>query len=104
MALVLAVKKWRSYVLGQTFRVQTDQYQSLKYLLEQKVETLMQQKWLTKLLCFDFLVEYKKGKENIVVDALSRKFNNAPTMLTALSFPSHNWISKLHDSYLEDHK
>jgi hypothetical protein len=33
MALVLTVKKWRSYVLGQTFRVQTD-HQSLKYLLE----------------------------------------------------------------------
>jgi hypothetical protein len=33
MALVLAVKKWRSYVLEQTFRVQTD-HQSLKYLLK----------------------------------------------------------------------
>ncbi|KAJ6865748.1 hypothetical protein NC652_037308 [Populus alba x Populus x berolinensis] len=35
MALVLAVKKWHSYVLGQTFRVQTN-HQSFKYLLEQK--------------------------------------------------------------------
>jgi len=49
MALVLAVKKWRSYVLGKTFRVQTD-HQSLKYLLEQKVGTPMQQKWLTKIV------------------------------------------------------
>jgi hypothetical protein len=64
----------------------------------------MQQKWLTKLLSFDFLVEYKKGKENLVVDALSRKFDNAPVMLTALSFPSDNWISKLQDSYSEDPK
>jgi hypothetical protein len=103
MALVLAIKKWSSYVLGQTFRVQTD-HQSLKYLLEQKVGTPMQQKWLTKLLSFDFLVEYKKGKENLVVDALSRKFDNAPVMLTALSFPSDNWISKLQDSYSEDPK
>ena len=103
MALVLAIKKWSSYVLGQTFQVQTD-HQSLKYLLEQKVGTLIQQKWLTKLLSFDFLVEYKKGKENLVVDALSRKFDNAPVMLTALSFPSDNWISKLQDSYSEDPK
>jgi len=61
MALVLAIKKWSSYVLGQTFQVQTD-HQSLKYLLEQKVGTPMQQKWLTKLLSFDFLVEYKAKK------------------------------------------
>jgi hypothetical protein len=35
---------------------------------------------------------------------LSRKFDNAPIMLTALSFPSDNWISKLRDSYSEDPK
>jgi len=103
MALVLVVKKWCSYVLGQTFRVQTD-HQSLKYLLEQKVGTPMQQKWLTKLLGFDFLVGYKKGKENLVADALSRKFENAPAMLTALTFPADNWISTLRDSYSEDPK
>ncbi|KAA8535118.1 hypothetical protein F0562_030121 [Nyssa sinensis] len=103
MALVLAIKKWRYYVLGQTFCVQTD-HQSLKYLLEQKVGTPMQQKWLTKLLGFDFLVEYKKGKDNLVTDALSRKFEDAPATLAALSFPSAHWLSDLRVSYSEDPK
>lgn len=47
--------------------------QSLKYLLEQKVGTPLQQKWITKLLGFDLSVEYNQGKDNRVADTLSRK-------------------------------
>jgi hypothetical protein len=45
----------------------------LKFLLEQKVGTPLQQKGITKLLGNDFTVEYKKGIDNRVADALSRK-------------------------------
>jgi hypothetical protein len=45
-ALVMAIQKWRPYLVGQTFVVKTNQ-QSLKFLLEQKIGMPCQQKWLT---------------------------------------------------------
>uniref|UniRef100_A0A2N9HZR1 Reverse transcriptase n=1 Tax=Fagus sylvatica TaxID=28930 RepID=A0A2N9HZR1_FAGSY len=72
MALVLSVKKWRPYLFGQNFVIKTDQ-QSLKHLLEQRIGTPMQQKWISKLLGYHFVVEFKRGKENLVADALSRQ-------------------------------
>lgn len=55
----------------QPFTIRTDQ-QSIKYILDHKLVTPFQQKWLSKLAGFDFTVEYKKGSENKVADALSR--------------------------------
>jgi len=71
LALVMAIRKWRHYLLGHSFKVRTDQ-RALKYLLEHRIHTPAQQKWVSKLLGFHFTVEYKKGRENLVADALSR--------------------------------
>ena len=59
LALVKAVKKWRPYLVGNPFIVETDQ-QSLKFILEQRISTPTQQKWITKLLGYLVVVEYKK--------------------------------------------
>ena len=54
---------------GETFIIKTDQ-QSLKYLLHQRIGISFQQKWLSKLMGYAFVMEYKKGSENVVADAL----------------------------------
>ena len=74
------------------------------------MSTSMQQKWITKLLGYPFVVEYKKGKENLVVDALSRQVDNelfleidkvgrmednGGAILWAISFPSPTWLLEL---------
>jgi hypothetical protein len=82
----------------------TDQ-QSLKFLLEQKVGTPFQQRWLTKLLGYDFVVEYKKGAKNKVADALSRRDSPAAEFsLSVLSIPFLSWVDDLKAQYLVDPK
>ena len=82
LAVVVAVQKWRHYLVGKPFVIKTDQ-QSLKYLLDQRVGTPAQQRWITKLVGYNFLVEYKKGKENVVVEALSRQGEESMDVSTA---------------------
>lgn len=90
-------------MLGKPFKVRTDQ-QSLKFLLEQKIGTVVQQRWISKLLGYDFVIEYKKGKENRVADALSRKFEDSKDEVTIspISFPTPTWVDDLKSSYLQD--
>jgi hypothetical protein len=41
--------------------------------------------WLSKLLGLDYKIEYRKGNENIVVEALSRVFSSELNDLIVLS-------------------
>jgi hypothetical protein len=42
--------------------------------LEQRRSSQEKQKWVTKLFGYDYEIIYKKGKGNVVADALSRKY------------------------------
>ncbi|XP_035546606.1 uncharacterized protein LOC118348648 [Juglans regia] len=72
LAIVEAFQLWRPYLLGRKFYIQTDQ-RSLKYFLEQRITTPEQQKWVAKLLGYDYEITYRPGRENSAADALSRK-------------------------------
>ena len=98
LALALAVKHWKPYLLGRRFRVRIN-HKSLKFLLEQQVTTEMQQKWILKLMAYDFVIEYKQGKFNQVADELSRKGEEG--MICVLTFPQPSWwdsIVELHET------
>lgn len=72
LAVILAVKKWHSYLVERHFFIKTD-HQSLKFLSDQQAITPFQQKWVAKMLGYDYLIVYRKGAQNTVADALSRK-------------------------------
>lgn len=72
LAILHAVSKWRAYLIGTHFIIKTD-LQSLNFFMEQRLSTFLQQKWLSKMLGYDYEITYKKGSENIVADALSKR-------------------------------
>jgi hypothetical protein len=73
LAILHFVDLWRPYLLGKCFQIKIG-HQSQKYFLEQRISSSKQQKWVTKLFGYDYEIIYKKGKEIVVVDALSRKY------------------------------
>jgi hypothetical protein len=51
----------------------------------------IQHKLMLKLLEFDYSIEYKKGKDNITADALSRKFQTKDSY-QSLSLSVPTWL------------
>uniref|UniRef100_A0A452Y8M4 Reverse transcriptase RNase H-like domain-containing protein n=1 Tax=Aegilops tauschii subsp. strangulata TaxID=200361 RepID=A0A452Y8M4_AEGTS len=45
----------------------------MKFLLDQRLSTIPQLQWVSNLFGFDFTVEFRPGRLNIVADALSRR-------------------------------
>lgn len=72
-AITEALEKFRHYLLSHKFIIRTNQ-KSLKELLEQRLQTPEQQQWLPKFLGYDFVIQYKPGRENLPANALSRSF------------------------------
>jgi hypothetical protein len=72
LAVIHSLKVWRHYLLGVKFKIETD-HQFLRYLSTQPNLSRRQCRWMELLQEFDFDIEYVKGKENVVADALSRR-------------------------------
>lgn len=53
------------------------------------------------MLSYDFVVEYKRGIENRIVDALSRK-DSEEVSLALIAFPSIDWLEELKVVYDQD--
>lgn len=96
-AITEAMAKFRHYLLGHKFVIKTNQ-RSLKELLDQKLQTPEQQQWLPKFLGYDFIIQYKPGKDNILADALSRSF------FMAISGHVPAWKEKVADLIQNDYK
>lgn len=89
LAILLAVRAWRQYLLGRSFLIRTDQ-RSIKYILDQRMGIESQNNWLHKLVDYSFKVEYKKGIENSAADGLSRREDECSNKGVTLIVPK--WL------------
>ena len=71
LALIMAVEKWRQYLQHQEFIIRID-HKRLTYLTEQNLHSDMQRRAMNRLMGLHFKVVFRKGKENVAADALSR--------------------------------
>jgi hypothetical protein len=63
--------EWQHYLLSKEFVIHSDQ-ESLKHLKGQPKLKHRHANWSEFIESFPYIVMYKKGKDNVVVDALSR--------------------------------
>ena len=101
LAILHALKQWRPYLMGRHFKVKTD-HDSLKYILEQILSPEEQQKWVTNMLGYEFEIIYKKGKQNAVAGALSRKDEDVKELFCAISIIQLEWITEASDEWNND--
>ena len=87
--------------MGRHFKVKTYR-DSLKHFLEQRLPSEEHQKWATKMLGYDFEIIYKKGKLNVVADALSRNNEEVEALLCAISIIQPDWITKARDEWKKE--
>jgi hypothetical protein len=71
-ALVRSLETWQHYLLPKEFIIHSD-HESLKHLKGQLKLNKRHAKWSEFMDSFPYIVKYKKGKENAVADALSRR-------------------------------
>jgi hypothetical protein len=71
LALIMVVGKWRPYLQRHEFLSRTN-HKSLAYLNEQVLQSELQRKAMTRIMGLQFRIVCRKGKENVVADALSR--------------------------------
>ncbi|CAN6567559.1 unnamed protein product [Malus baccata var. baccata] len=79
-AIVHCLRVWRHYLLGTPFIIKTDNVATSYFQTQQKL-TPKQARWQEFLAEFDYKLEYKQGKENVVADALSRRVELMATVL-----------------------
>ncbi|CAN6679399.1 unnamed protein product [Malus baccata var. baccata] len=92
LAVVFALDKFRSYLIGTKVIVFTD-HVALKYLFTKKEAKPRLIRWMLLLQEFDIEIRDKKGCENVVADHLSRLVREEESLPISETFPDEQLLS-----------
>lgn len=93
-ALLFSLEKFRSYVQGTRFTVETD-HASLLWLTKISNPTGRLARWAIRLSQFSFDIVHRKGSLNVVADALSRSISETAVLDLSTLNPDKWYISML---------
>ena len=95
LAIIQAVKEWKKYLKGSKTRAKiiTD-HKNLTYFQEAKITNRQQARWALEIQDVPYHITYKKGNENVVANALSRKEDNTEPLEPQLIFLQNMALEK----------
>jgi hypothetical protein len=82
--LIRVLETWQHYLWPKEFVIHSD-HESLKQIRDQEKLNKRHAKWVEFIETFPYIIKHKKGNENVIADALSRRY----TMLCQLD---HNFF------------
>jgi hypothetical protein len=95
-ALVRTLETWQHYLWPKEFIIHSD-HESLKHIRSQGKLNRRHAKWVEFIESFPYIIKHKKGKENIIADALSRRY----TLLNQLDYKIFG-LETIKDQYVHD--
>ncbi|KAL4324315.1 hypothetical protein GQ457_11G026210 [Hibiscus cannabinus] len=75
-ALIQVLETWQHYLLPKEFVIHID-HEALRHITGQHKLNKRHAKWVEFLESFPYVIRYKKGKDNVVADALSRSTSSS---------------------------
>jgi hypothetical protein len=72
-ALVCVLETWQHYLWPKEFVIHFD-HESLKHIRGQAKLNKHHAKWVEFIETFPYIIKHKKGKKNVIADALSRRY------------------------------
>ncbi len=71
LAIVLVCRKFNSYLWGTRFAIRTD-HQPVVSVFKHRTKSPRMNRWILEMKDYQYQIEYKQGKKNVVADHLSR--------------------------------
>ena len=64
---------WQHYLWPKEFVIHSN-YESLKHIITQNKLNHRHAKWAEFIESFSYIIKHKEGKDNVIADALSRRY------------------------------